>query len=70
MCVPKPPKNGFEASQAIHQPVDEAVHRYLLNRGVVITPFHNMMLICPSTTEENVSTLIKAFDACASEIKG
>jgi hypothetical protein len=29
-----------------------------------------MMLICPSTTEENVSTLIKAFDACVSELKG
>lgn len=70
MCVPKPPKNGFEASQAIHRPIDEAVHRYLLNRGVVITPFHNMMLICPSTTEENVSTLINAFDACVAELKG
>ena len=70
MCVPKPPKNGFEASQVIHRPVDEAVHRYLLNRGVVITPFHNMMLICPSTTVENVSTLINAFDACVAELKG
>jgi len=70
MCVPTPPRNGYEASQLIHQPVDEAVHRYLLNRGVVITPFHNMMLICPSTTEENVSTLINAFDACVAELKG
>ena len=70
MCVPKPPKNGYEASQVIHQPIDEAVHRYLLNRGVVITPFHNMVLICPSTTEENVSTLIKAFEACIVELQG
>jgi len=37
---------------------------------VVITPFHNMMLICPSTTGENVSTLINAFDACVAELKG
>ncbi len=70
MCVPKPPKNGFEASQVIHLAIDEAVHRYLLNRGVVITPFHNMMLVCPSTTEANVSTLIETLDACVSELQG
>jgi glutamate-1-semialdehyde 2,1-aminomutase len=50
MCVPEPPRNGSEAARAIHKPVDMAVHHYLLNRGVVITPFHNMMLICPATT--------------------
>ena len=69
MCVPKPPKNGFEASQVIHQPIDEAVHRYLLNRGVVITPFHNMMLVCPSTTEVHISTLIETLSACVAELK-
>ena len=69
MCVPKPPKNGFEASLVIHQPLDEAVHRYLLNRGVVITPFHNMMLVCPATTQAHVDQLINALDACISELR-
>ncbi|MBG1233600.1 aspartate aminotransferase family protein [Aestuariivirga litoralis] len=68
MCVPTPPKNGYEASQVIHKPIDEAVHRYLLNRGVVITPFHNMMLVCPSTTGEDVTKLIETFEACVSEL--
>ncbi len=68
MCVEKPPDNGFEAAQVIHQPVDQAVHHFLLNRGVVITPFHNMMLICPSTTEAQIEHLIKNLEACVTEL--
>ena len=70
MCVPRPPRNGFEASQVIHKPIDNAVHRYLLNRGVVITPFHNMMLVCPSTTEAHVNQLLRALEACIAELQG
>ena len=69
MCTLKPPDNGYEASQIIHRPVDEAVHHFLLNRGVVITPFHNMMLICPSTTSAHVGQLLTALDACITELK-
>jgi glutamate-1-semialdehyde 2,1-aminomutase len=68
MCCPVPPRNGYEASKVIHQPVDVAVHHYLLNRGVVITPFHNMMLVCPSTTEHDVEKLLNALDACLGEL--
>ncbi len=69
MCVPQPPKYGIEASQVIHKPIDEAVHRYLLNRGMVITPFHNMMLICPATTQAHVDQLTTTLDACISELR-
>ena len=68
MCVETPPRNGGEASKVIHQPIDAAVHHYLLNRGVVITPFHNMMLICPSTTQSDVDRLIATFDQCTDEL--
>jgi glutamate-1-semialdehyde 2,1-aminomutase len=68
MCSPIPPKNGFEASKLIHQPIDVAVHHYLLNRGVVITPFHNMMLICPATTQQNVDHLLQTLDSCLAEL--
>ena len=69
MCCEKPPDNGYEASQVIHRPIDEAVHRFLLNRGVVITPFHNMMLICPSTTKANVDQLVQTLEACVAELQ-
>jgi glutamate-1-semialdehyde 2,1-aminomutase len=68
MCCPTPPRNGGEAAKVIHQPIDMAVHHYLLNRGVVITPFHNMMLICPATTEAHVTKLVKELDACLTEL--
>jgi glutamate-1-semialdehyde 2,1-aminomutase len=45
-----------------------AIHHYLLNRGVVITPFHNMMLVCPATTKAHVETLIEGLDHCLAEL--
>ena len=40
---------------AIDPALEQLLHLYLLNRGVVITPFHNMMLVCPATTADDVS---------------
>ena len=62
ICAPGPLKNGAEAAFA-HQPqVERAVHVALLNRGCLIAPFHNMMLISPATTKRQVDRLITAFD--------
>ncbi len=68
MCSPDRPRNGGEASRIIHRPIDMAIHHYLLNRGVVITPFHNMMLVCPATTNAHVETLIEGLDNCLAEL--
>ncbi|MFO1120875.1 MAG: aspartate aminotransferase family protein [Hyphomicrobiales bacterium] len=68
MCTPRPPRNGGEAARMIHRPIDVALHHYLLNRGVIVTPFHNMMLICPSTTEAHVARLVEGLDACVTEL--
>jgi glutamate-1-semialdehyde 2,1-aminomutase len=68
MCAPERPRNGGEAARIIHRPIDVAVHHYLLNRGVIITPFHNMMLICPATTAAHVEKLSGELDRCLSEL--
>ena len=68
MCAPLPPRNGGEAMKIIGRPIDRAVHHYLLNRGLVITPFHNMMLICPATNRSHVDALIAGIDACLAEL--
>ncbi len=68
MCSPDRPRNGGEAALMIHRPIDMAIHHYLLNRGVVITPFHNMMLICPATTKAHVERLIDGLDHCLAEL--
>lgn len=61
ICAPGPLRNGTEAEAAHTGPLEQAIHLALLNRGVLIAPFHNMMLVCPATTEEQVDRLITAF---------
>ncbi|WP_321926033.1 aspartate aminotransferase family protein [Paraburkholderia guartelaensis] len=63
-----PPRNGSEARAAMDDELEHLLHLYLLNRGVLITPFHNMMLVCPETTEAEVDRLLAAFDACVNEL--
>jgi glutamate-1-semialdehyde 2,1-aminomutase len=50
--------------------LDEYVHLYLMNRGVPITPFHNMALMCPATTAEDVDRHAEVFAAAADELVG
>lgn len=51
---PIPPKNGGEAAAAIDHELDRYMHLYSLNRGILMTPFHNMALISPQTSLEDV----------------
>jgi glutamate-1-semialdehyde 2,1-aminomutase len=66
----RPPRNGTEAAAAMNAELEHALHLYLLNRGVLITPFHNMMLICPDTTEAHVERLLSAMDSALQELAG
>jgi glutamate-1-semialdehyde 2,1-aminomutase len=56
------PRNGTEAGHAMDAELEHAIHLYLLNREVLITPFHNMMLICPDTTAADVQRLLDGLD--------
>jgi glutamate-1-semialdehyde 2,1-aminomutase len=58
---PTPPRNGSEAARILDHELEQAIHLFLLNRGLLITPFHNMMLVCPQTTETEVDRLIAGF---------
>jgi glutamate-1-semialdehyde 2,1-aminomutase len=64
-----PPLNGAQAGAAMDAALEHAIHLYLLNRGVLITPFHNMMLVCPDTTHADVQLLLDTFDAALSELR-
>ena len=57
-----PPTNGSEADAILDPGLEQLIHLALLNRGVMITPFHNMLLACPDTTAADVDVLLKAFD--------
>jgi len=62
------PVNGTQAGHAMNPDLEHVIHLYLLNRGVLITPFHNMMLVCPDTTEADVGRLLQVFDAALSTL--
>jgi glutamate-1-semialdehyde 2,1-aminomutase len=65
---PAPPKSGSEAEGVLDGELEHLIHLGLLNRGVMITPFHNMMLVCPQTTTDDVAQLIGALDEVLSQI--
>ena len=43
---PVPPRNGGEAAAAEDEELDRYLHLFMLNRGILMTPFHNMALMC------------------------
>ncbi len=49
-----PPRNGAEAIAAKDPLLNRYVHLMALNRGILLTPFHNMALMCPATTARDV----------------
>lgn len=64
------PKNGSQAKLFAHSDIEHALHLYCLNRGVVITPFHNMMLVCPETHEADVHQLLDTLDTGMAVLSG
>jgi glutamate-1-semialdehyde 2,1-aminomutase len=65
---PQPPRTGGESDAAADPQLDEYLHLYAVNRGVLMTPFHNMALMCPATTEADVDTHTQIFAAAADEL--
>jgi len=68
ICAPGPLRNGGEAEAAHAPELEAAIHVALVNQGVLIAPFHNMMLISPATTGAQVNRLITAFAAVAARL--
>ena len=67
---PRPPRNGGEAFAAIDHELDRYMHLFTLNRGIVMTPFHNMALISPDTTQEDVDYHTKVFREAVQSLIG
>jgi glutamate-1-semialdehyde aminotransferase len=68
MFSPEPPRNGAEADAVIGGPLDELMHLYMLNEGILFTPFHMMALMSPATTAEQVDAHAAAFDRITAEL--
>jgi glutamate-1-semialdehyde 2,1-aminomutase len=66
--MPRPPRNGGESASAGDEELERFLHLYALNRGVLITPFHNMALVCPATTAADVDCHTEVFTAALGEL--
>jgi glutamate-1-semialdehyde 2,1-aminomutase len=67
---PSPPTNGAEAAAASDPELEDFMHVFALNRGILLTPFHNMALMCPATTEDDVRRHGEVFAAAVAELQG
>jgi glutamate-1-semialdehyde 2,1-aminomutase len=63
-----PPRNGGESAAAADFELERFLHLYALNRGVLLTPFHNMALMSPTTTERDVDVHTRIFAEAAQEL--
>ncbi|WP_330341827.1 transaminase [Streptomyces sp. NBC_00557] len=64
------PRTGTESAAASDPELEDFLHLYLANRGILLTPFHNMALMCPDTTEQDVDTHTGVFAAALAELAG
>jgi glutamate-1-semialdehyde 2,1-aminomutase len=65
---PKPPKNGGEAHAAVDPQLDRYMHLFALNRGILMTPFHNMALISAETSPADVDHHTAVFRAAVQSL--
>jgi glutamate-1-semialdehyde 2,1-aminomutase len=63
-----PPRDGSTAYAAADHELERYLHLHALNRGVMITPFHNMALMSPATSEADVDRHTEVFDEAVREL--
>jgi glutamate-1-semialdehyde 2,1-aminomutase len=68
ICHPTPLRNGSESYEAHKPELEKAIHAALVNKGCLIAPFHNMMLVSPATSFAQIDRLIAAFDEITREM--
>ena len=66
--LPHAPRNGGEAAAVMDFELERAMHLYALNRGILLTPFHNMALMSPATTPADVDHHTQIFTAAVTEL--
>lgn len=70
MFSEKAPRNGGESAAASDFELERYLHLHALNRGVLLTPFHSMALMCPETTAIDIDQHTKIFGEAVGELMG
>lgn len=63
-----PPRNGTEAHDAMDFELERWLHLYCMNRGILLTPFHNMALMSPVTAKEDIDHHSAVFHTAVKEL--
>jgi glutamate-1-semialdehyde 2,1-aminomutase len=64
------PRTGTASAACADPELEDFLHVYLINRGILLTPFHNMALMSPQTTVDDVARHHEVFDAALGELLG
>jgi glutamate-1-semialdehyde 2,1-aminomutase len=64
------PRDGTASAASADEPLEDFLHVFMANRGVLMTPFHNMALMCPDTTEADVDRHTALFARALAELAG
>ena len=65
---PTTPKSGTQAHDAMDFELERFMHLYAMNRGILLTPFHNMALMSPVTSKEDIDHHTKTFRDAVKEL--
>jgi glutamate-1-semialdehyde 2,1-aminomutase len=68
--VATPPRTGAEQAAHADPALERFLHLWAMNRGVLMTPFHNMALMSPATTEADVDLHSEVFEAAVAALVG
>jgi glutamate-1-semialdehyde aminotransferase len=66
--TPEAPRSGGEAAAAVHHEMERYLHLHALNRGIIMTPFHNMALFSPATPSSAADQHSEALDAAVAAL--
>ena len=66
--TPEAPRSGAEAAAAVHHEMERYLHLHALNRGIIMTPFHNMALFSPATPSSAADQHSEALDAAVATL--
>ena len=64
------PTSGEASAAAADDELDAYLHLSMCNRGILMTPFHNMALMCPDTAHEDVDRHTEVFRQVVGALRG
>ena len=70
MYAPDAPRDARDVARGRDGPLESLLHVYFMNRGVLITPFHSMLLMCPSTDESDTQRYLDVLNSFCEDLQG